>query len=68
MISIDKKIDIHLQDYVNYKDATLLAIRGNDERIDHKWKRTEDLFKEIKLEIKELQQFLHKHQDFKIRE
>ncbi|WGV24783.1 hypothetical protein [Halotia branconii] len=65
---LDKRFDIHLQDYINHKDATLLALNGNDEKIDHKWERTEELFKEIKVEIKELQQFLQKQQNFKIRE
>ncbi|MEH2322952.1 MAG: hypothetical protein V7K32_05025 [Nostoc sp.] len=66
--AIDKKFDIHLQDYVNYKDASLLALNGNDEKIDHKWERTENLFKEQKIEIKDLQKFLQKEQNFRIRE
>ncbi len=43
---IDKRFDIHLQDYVNHKDAALLALNGNDEKIEHKWQRTEEMFKE----------------------
>ncbi|MBD2243211.1 hypothetical protein [Nostoc sp. FACHB-888] len=58
----------HLQDYVNHKDAALLALNGNDEKIDHKWQRTEKLFKEQKTEIKDLQKFLQKHQSFRIHE
>ena len=66
--NLDKRFDIHLQDYVNHKDAALLALNGNDEKIDHKWERTEELFKEQKTEIKDLQKFLQKQQNFKIRE
>ena len=65
---LDKKFDIHLQDYVNYKDSTLLALNGAEERIKHTWNKTEKLLEERKADIKELQQFLHKHQDFNIRE
>ncbi|ALF51874.1 hypothetical protein ACX27_01855 [Nostoc piscinale CENA21] len=67
IFTIEKRFEIHLQDYVNYKDATLLAINGNKERIDHKAERAEDYFKELKFEIKDLQGFLQKHQNFRIR-
>lgn len=65
---LDKRFDIHLQDYVNYKDATLLAINGNKERIEHKGERLENYYEELKGEIKELQGFLHKRHDFRIRD
>ncbi|MBW4425932.1 MAG: hypothetical protein KME50_16145 [Nostoc desertorum CM1-VF14] len=68
LAALDKRFDIHLQDYVNHKDAALLALNGNDEKIEHKWERTEELFKEQKAEIKDLQKFLQKHQSFRIRE
>lgn len=54
VIKLDKRLDIHLQDYVNYKDATLLNINGNKELIGHKWKRTEEEFEKRDEEIKEL--------------
>lgn len=65
---IDKRLDIHLQDYVNYKDANLLSHNGLEEQIKHKWERSEGEFNGIKGSIKELQGFLHRHNDFKIRE
>lgn len=65
---LDKRLDIHLQDYVNYKDANLLEHNGLRERIDHKWERTEDEFKVVRGGIKDLQGFLQRRDDFKIRE
>lgn len=65
---LDKRFDVHLQDYVNYKDANLLSHNGLDERIEHKWQRSEAEFNSIKGSIKELQGFLHRTNDFKIRE
>ena len=65
---LDKRLDIHLQDYINYKDGNLLSHNGLQERIDHKWERTENEFNSIKISIKELQGFLQSKGDFKIRE
>jgi len=65
---LDKRLDVHLQDYVNYKDAILLDRNGLRERIDHKWERTEDEFKAVKGSIKDLEGFLQRRDDFKIRE
>ncbi len=65
---LEKRFEVHLQDYVNYKDGMLLERNGLRERIDHKWERTENAFNEIKQEIKELQGYLQKIEKFKIRE
>ncbi|MHC5718826.1 MAG: hypothetical protein ACYTX0_43870, partial [Nostoc sp.] len=65
---LDKRFDIHLQDYVNYKDANLLSHNGLEEKIDHKWQRSETEFNAIKTSIKELQGFLVRTNDFKMRE
>ncbi|MDQ3018256.1 MAG: hypothetical protein M3Q64_00060 [bacterium] len=65
---LEKRFEVHLQDYVNYKDGMLLDRNGLRERIDHKWERTEDEFKVVKVNIKELQGFLQKRDEFKIRE
>ncbi|MEH2086125.1 hypothetical protein [Nostoc sp.] len=65
---LDKRLDIHLQDYVNYKDANLLSHNGLDERIEHKWQRAENEFNALKTSVKEVQGFLHRTNDFKIRE
>lgn len=67
LAALDKRFDIHLQDYTNYKDATLLALNGANEKINHTWVKTEKVLIEHKSDIKELQQFLQKHQSFKIR-
>ncbi|MBN3946765.1 MAG: hypothetical protein HWQ38_09820 [Nostoc sp. NMS7] len=65
---LDKRFDIHLQDYVNYKDGNLLSHNGLEEKIDHKWQRSETEFNTIKVSIKELQGFLIRTNDFKMRE
>ncbi|MEH1962193.1 MAG: hypothetical protein V7L05_20435 [Nostoc sp.] len=65
---LDKRFDIHLQDYVNYKDANLLSHNGLEEQIKHKWERSEGEFNAIKGSIKELQGFLRQTNDFKIRQ
>ncbi|MHC5830317.1 MAG: hypothetical protein ACYT04_83860, partial [Nostoc sp.] len=60
---LDKRFVIHLQDYVNYKDANLLSHNGLDELIEHKWQRSETEFNAIKVSIKELQGFLVRTND-----
>lgn len=66
--TIDRKIDIHLQDYINYKDAILLQGKGLDERISHTWAKTKELLTDQKTEIKELQISLQRQHDSKPRE
>lgn len=66
--NLDKKFEIHLQDYVNYKDSTLLNFNGYKEKIEHKAERMENYYKELKKDIKELQNFLQKQHEFKIRD
>ncbi|NWF61757.1 MAG: hypothetical protein HXY43_21490 [Fischerella sp.] len=65
---LDKRLDIHLQDYSGYKDVLLLAVNGNKEAIAHKWKRTEEEFEKTNSEVRELQRYLQQRGDFKIRE
>ncbi|MEH2139896.1 hypothetical protein [Nostoc sp.] len=43
-IALDRKVDIHLQDYTNYKDALLLQHNGLIDAIKHNWSKTEKLF------------------------
>ncbi|MEH2414485.1 hypothetical protein [Nostoc sp.] len=43
-ISLDRKVDIHLQDYTNYKEAVLLQHNGIIDVIKHNWNKTEKLF------------------------
>ncbi|MEH2342526.1 MAG: hypothetical protein V7K22_12875 [Nostoc sp.] len=65
---LDKRLDIHIQDYVNYKDANLLSHNGLNDLIEHKWQRSESEFNAIKQNVKELQGFLNRTNDFKVRE
>ncbi len=55
LTAVDRKLDIHLQDFINYKDAILLQNRGLDEKINHTWNKTKEFLTEQKSEIKEIQ-------------
>ncbi|MEH1790331.1 MAG: hypothetical protein V7L23_33400 [Nostoc sp.] len=44
LINLDRKVDIHLQDYTNYKEAILLQHNGLFDAIKHNWSKTEKLF------------------------
>ncbi|MEH1824455.1 MAG: hypothetical protein V7L22_03650 [Nostoc sp.] len=44
IINLDRKVDIHLQDYTNYKDALLLQHNNLFDAIKHNWSKTEKLF------------------------
>ncbi|MBD2596457.1 hypothetical protein H6G74_19280 [Nostoc spongiaeforme FACHB-130] len=67
LFTFEKRLDVHLQDYVNHKDADLLAINGLKEKIEHKAEKAEGYFKELRIEIKDIQGFLNKQQNFRIR-
>ncbi|MEH1905825.1 MAG: hypothetical protein V7L04_31720 [Nostoc sp.] len=56
----DRKVDIHLQDYTNYKDANLLQSNGLDEKINHTWNKTKELIEREKTDRKETQLFFQK--------
>ncbi|MEH2453850.1 hypothetical protein [Nostoc sp.] len=44
IIALDRKVDIHLQDYTHNKDAVLLQHNSLHEKINHNWGKTEKLF------------------------
>ncbi|QLE55669.1 hypothetical protein [Nostoc sp. TCL26-01] len=67
VLKLDKKFDLHLQDYINYKDANLIHLNGLEKQIGHNWIKTEKALAEQKAEIKEIQGFLQKHH-FTVRE
>ncbi|MEH2314905.1 MAG: hypothetical protein V7K35_26665 [Nostoc sp.] len=60
IIVLDRKVDIHLQDYTNYKEANLLHNNGLNEKINHTWNKTKELFSEEKATRKEIQAFFQK--------
>lgn len=62
IIKLDKKFDLHQQDYINYKDSNLAYINGVEKQIGHNWSKTEKALAEQKAEIKDIQGFLQKHQ------
>ena len=67
LIEQDKRYAVHLQDYVNYKEANLLAFNVVREAVADKWQRTETELHIVKGSIKNLESFLQKKDDFKIR-
>lgn len=65
LIILDRKVDIHLEGYANYKEANLLQANGLNEKINHTWAKTNKLFDDEKAEIKEIQSFIQKHYELK---
>ncbi|MDZ7968756.1 MAG: hypothetical protein RM368_28025 [Nostoc sp. DedSLP03] len=63
----DKMLGIHLQNFENRKEAVQFLFGQLNEKIDNKSVRIEMEVKEIRKELKEVQGFLHKHEDFVIR-
>ena len=61
--TLDRKVDIHLQDYSNYKEANLLQANGLNEKISHTWNKTKELVAEERAERKEIQRRIQKHHD-----
>ena len=59
--SLDKRHDLHVQDYLNRVEAVNLITRQLDEKINHKFGRTAS-------SIKDIEQFLAGQGLFKIRE
>ncbi|KYC42026.1 hypothetical protein WA1_18660 [Scytonema hofmannii PCC 7110] len=57
---LDKKLDLHISDYLHNRDMTLLVTNGLEETIKHKSERFSG-------EIKDLQKFLQAQSNFKIR-
>ncbi len=66
--SLDKKLDLHLQAYVNRTETVQFLIGQLDQKIDHKSEQYNKKLEEAKGEIKEIEQFLQKHQSFVIRD
>jgi len=58
---LDKRFDIHLQDYVNRKDIVQMVLGQMDEKINHRTTR-------LGTEIKDIERYLEKREDgYKIR-
>ncbi len=66
--SLDKKLDLHLQAYVNRTETVQFLIGQLDQKIDHKTEQHHKKVDEVRGEVKEIEQFLQKHQSFVIRD
>jgi hypothetical protein len=58
---IERKLELHIQDFVNRKDVTQMILGQLDEKINHKFKR-------LLFYTREMQRFLQKDTNFQIRE
>ncbi len=59
--TIERRLELHIQDFVNRKDVTQMLLGQLDEKINHKFKR-------LLFYSREMQRFLQKDTNFKIRE
>ncbi|MEH2425863.1 MAG: hypothetical protein V7K48_34680 [Nostoc sp.] len=66
--ALDRKVDIHLENYSNYKEANLLHSNGLNEKITHTWNKTKELFVEERAERKEIQALIQRQHELKNRE
>jgi hypothetical protein len=58
---LDKRFDLHVQEYVNRKDVVQMLLGQLDEKINHKFKR-------LLFYTRDIQRFLQRDTDFVIRE
>jgi hypothetical protein len=58
---IERRLELHIQDFVNRKDVTQMLLGQLDEKINHKFKR-------LLFYSREMQRFLQKDTNFQIRE
>lgn len=58
---LDKKFDLHIQEYVNRKDVVQMVMGQLDQKINHKFKR-------LLFYTRDIQRYMQKSSDFKMRE
>jgi hypothetical protein len=58
---LDKRFDLHIQEYINRKDVVQMVMGQLDQKINHKFKR-------LLFYTRDLQRFLQKDSNFTIRE
>jgi hypothetical protein len=58
---LDKKFDLHTQEYINRKDVIQMVLGQLDQKIDHKFKR-------VLFYTRDIQRFLQRDTAFQIRE
>ncbi|MEH2124175.1 hypothetical protein [Nostoc sp.] len=58
---LDKKFDLHIQEYINRKDVVQMVLGQLDQKINHKFRR-------LLFYTRDVQQFLQRDTAFKIRE
>lgn len=67
ILSIDKKLDIHLQEYLNRKDIIQLMLVQLNEKIDLNKENNESALELLRAELKDLENFLQTQSAFKTR-
>ncbi|WGV23475.1 hypothetical protein [Halotia branconii] len=58
---LDKRFDLHVQEYINRKDVIQMLLGQMNEKIDHKFKR-------VLFYTRDIQRFLQRDTNFQIRE
>jgi parvulin-like peptidyl-prolyl isomerase len=58
---LDRRLDLHIQDYINRKDVVQMLLGQLDEKINHKFRR-------LLFYNREMQKFLQRDTTFQIRE
>ncbi|MEH1971117.1 hypothetical protein [Nostoc sp.] len=58
---LDKRFDLHIQEYINRKDVVQMVLGQLDQKINHKFRR-------LLFYTRDVQQFLQRDTAFKIRE
>ena len=61
LYKLEKQLDIHLQDYINRKDLVQYMLGQLDEKVNHKFSR-------LYTSMKDMEKFLQKSNNFRIRE
>lgn len=65
--TLERRVDVHLQDYVNGKEMNSYMVNGLDQKLDHKFNRLYGAQKDIQGYLKKKFEF-HPREHFTVRE
>ncbi|MHC5614099.1 MAG: hypothetical protein ACYTXA_24670 [Nostoc sp.] len=68
IFSLDKRFDIHSQNYINRQEVVQMLLTQLNEKVDHKSQRWQGELKDVQTETKQLQKYLQKKEGFRVRE
>ncbi|MBH8553599.1 hypothetical protein I8751_14710 [Nostocaceae cyanobacterium CENA357] len=67
VLVLDRKLDLHLQEYTNRKETVQFLIGQLDQKIDHNRKRWEEELAKVNSDIKAVENYLQSQTTFKVR-